>query len=155
MTEEYIDNNSMNLWLVTQPDGGHYIMFSTAIMPPQRGKVEDSDTHETFDAWEVENCVSILPVSNKELPHYLCNHSWDDEPMAMAVSFFPIDNHYINCQQFTDFERCWRYNFSKSLLACSRCIFSNCKKLKSYKDRHQKSEPTQDFKVAPPNTNSL
>lgn len=153
--EPMITEDKISLWLVTLTDGNHYVMATLSVDTPHRAKFENDETHEPYDAWDVEECAFILPISNSNLPHYLRNHCWEDEPLAMSATFFPVNLLYVNCQQFTDFNRCWRFNFSKSLLACSRCIFSNCKKLKSYKDRHQKSEPTRDFSVISPHTNSI
>lgn len=133
MATTSIENN-LNFWLVTQPDGCHYIMGAMSADVPHKAKVEDETTHEMFDAWEVEECVMIIPISNRNLPHYLWNHSWDDEPMGMISMFFPANTSSVTCSSYSDFKNCWRFNYTHSLLACSTCLFSRCKRLKIYKD---------------------
>ena len=135
------NEDKISLWLVTLPDRSHYIMACLSVDTPHRVKIENEDTHELYDAWDVPDLAFILPINNSNLPHYLRNHCWDDEPMAMIVTFFPADTSSVVCKMSQSFDRCWRYNHAKSLLACSRCIGSSCKKLKAYKDTLKPAEP--------------
>lgn len=79
--EPMITEDKISLWLVTLPDGNHYVMATLSVDTPHRAKYENDETHEPYDAWDVEECAFILPISNSNLPHYLRNHCWEDEPM--------------------------------------------------------------------------
>ncbi len=131
--ESFITPNNIHTWLVTLPDGSHYIMFSLCDRPPYRTQHLSVDDN-LRDSWETDDCIMILPVGNSSLPHYLVNHCWDDAPVKMSSAFFPTDTSAVTCNMSRSFSRCWRYNFTKSLLACSNCIGSSCRKLKIYKE---------------------
>ncbi len=124
----------MSLWLVTQPDKEHYILGSLSHEKPYRSFSEGNTESQDFDTWEIDEGVFILPITNASLPHYLHNHCWEDDPISVTSIFFPADTKEVTCKRYQDFSQCWRYNFSKSLLACSRCNGSSYKKLAIYKD---------------------
>lgn len=81
--EPMITEDKISLWLVTLPDGNHYVMATLSVDTPHRAKFENDEIHEPYDAWDVEECAFILPISNSNLPHYLRNHCWEDEPMEV------------------------------------------------------------------------
>lgn len=128
-----IKEDKIALWLVTTPNGSHFIMATLSVGVPQRCKMEDEDTHEQYDAWDVDNCIFIYPVENVHLPHYLIRHSWDDDPIAMIPTFFAANTNDVTCKIYPTRERCWRFNHTKTLLSCSRCLGSSCQRLKANK----------------------
>jgi hypothetical protein len=127
------DYTSPTLWLVTQPDGSHYIAFTASDRAPYRDVMTDEETGEQTDTWMADDGLFILAVATDDLPHYLRSHSWADEPMRMRAAFFPAATGSVTCQRYTSFDRCWRHNFTKNLLACHNCLGSRCKALESYR----------------------
>lgn len=112
------------LWLVTQPDGSHYIMAGMSSSAPCRLQQEDEDTHQVYDVWNLEDCVFVYPVVHGSLPIYLRRHSWNDDPVQVAAAFFPADASAVTCKFHIGRGQCWKYNFSKSLLSCHNCLGS-------------------------------
>ena len=118
------DYNSPTLWLITQPDNSHYILFTGSHQAPYRDVMTDEETGEQVETWMADEGMFILQIAKDDLPHYLRNHSWADEPIRMRAAFFPVSTDNITCRRYTSRDRCWRYNFTKNLLACHNCLGS-------------------------------
>lgn len=118
------------LWLVTQPDGNHYILAGTSSSVPYRCQQEDENTHQLYDVWNLEDCMFIYPVIKDNHPIYLRRHSWNDEPIQVVSSFFPANDSVVTCKFYSSMSQCWKHNFSKSHLACHNCIGSSLDKQK-------------------------
>ncbi len=81
--EQDTTQGQMSLWLVTQPDSAHYILGSFSHEKPYRSFSAGNTEGRDFDTWEIDEGAFILPITNDSLPHYLYNHRWEDDPIAV------------------------------------------------------------------------